>query len=195
MDHRPLDAVLIASERGRGTFVTYAGRPFTEGVNASIDQTIAPMSPNHGMKVLGRDYGVGLPIEACLGGIPFDKYVRVRKIHSLAGAPYSRVEVYISEDEFRRFPEGDDEKRKMAGLLRDYGQLPLKKAREELTIRVAEIEDAEALACDVSAPVVRLIRVISTDGNRILYASIGIYRGDRFRLEQDVSGFLNVFGK
>lgn len=178
------DDGLLTSTRGRGTFVEAAPPDVRAG--AHLRSTISdPLrtAPTEMMRVLLRRRVTELPEELRSDHLHYVSYMRIRKAHSLNGAPFQVVDTYVAEPIYERFPKGADDRSKTARLLRDYGGVHISSYRQELTIAYADIEIAKLLKCEVGSVLVRVRRWRRDDQQRVVYAAVNFYRGDQFVLE------------
>ncbi len=175
---------LLTSTRGRGTFVEAPHRDVQ--ADAHLRSTIndpLQTAPLETMRVLLRRKTATLPEELKSSHPQYASYMRIRKVHSLHGMPFQVVDTYVAETVYARFPKGADRHSKTARLLRDHGGVHIGSYRQELTIAHADMEIAELLQCPVGNVLVRVRRWRQDDQQRIVYAAVNFYRGDRFVLE------------
>lgn len=187
------DEGLILSQRGRRASVIWTGDQnqaaplyssgFT-GLNSDV--------PNYEVRVLSRKQVDVLPSSRWKIGRDEGPYMHIRKVDRDGEQPYGLSSVYLAKDLFKRFPPGADSKAKLAQLALKYAKPALNLARERLTVEPADYDSATALNCPMSAPVVRVLRVFCDSTDRVAYYGISVYRGDRFRLERDMTEYLQV---
>lgn len=180
---------MVSSERGRGTFVTYNPGLSSRAVDAAIEQSLV-IGPDHKITVIERQFDVRKPVTDWFPGAYAQSYVRVRKVHSEAGAPYCLADAFAASDIYARFPQGADETEKIIRLIRDYGNIRIVGGRERFTVENANISDAQLLKCPVTVPVARVRRAFSDEHGVVVFYAINIYRGDRFALERDFTGYI-----
>jgi GntR family transcriptional regulator len=87
---------------------------------------------------------------------------------------------------YRRFRKNAELHSKLARLVRDWARPPLTSAIERITVSSATFDEAQLLACPLSAPVARVQRIFLDEKGRVLYAGWSVYRGDRFFIEREL---------
>lgn len=187
------DEGLISSQRGRRTSVIWAGEqdqaaPLYFSGFTGIDSDV----PNYVVRILSRTRVDALPPSRWEIGQDKGPYMHIRKLDQDGERPYGLSSVYLAHDLYERFPRGAEDKAKLAQLVLRYSDPALSLARERLTVEPADFDSAKALDCPMAAPVVRVLRVFCDTEDRVAYYGISIYRGDRFRLERDMSEYLQV---
>lgn len=187
------DEGLISSQRGRRTAVIWtAERDPAAPLYFSGFTGIGSDVPNYTVRVLSRTPVDALPAGRWDIGRDEGPYLHIRKLDQDGEQPYGVSSVYLLEDLHARFPQGADGKAKLAQLALTYAKPALNLARERLSVEPADFDSATALDCPMAAPVVRVIRVFCDTTERVAYYGISVYRGDRFRLERDVTEHLQV---
>ena len=187
------DEGLILSQRGRRTSVIWnedrnQAAPLYSSGFTGIDSDV----PSYVVRVLSRTPVDVLPSSRWKIGRDEGPYMHIRKIDQDGEQPYGLSSVYVAQDLYKRFPRGADSKAKLAQLALKYAKPALNLARERLTVEPADFDSATALNCPMSAPVVRVLRVFCDSTDRVAYYGISVYRGDRFRLERDMTEYLNL---
>jgi len=181
---------LIASQRGRGTFVTYSDVP-TPHVSADIHEAVSAAEPDHAIAIIERKHRVPLPKPYVVRGHAADSYTCIRKTHSVGGAPYGYFEIFIAQDVYDTFSPGADEKEKLAWLLMQ-NRVPVMYGIERLSIHAADIEEAQHLRCNLADPTARMLRIMLGAGERIIYAANNVYRGSMFTQEREITSYLHA---
>jgi GntR family transcriptional regulator len=181
---------LIASQRGRGTFVTYSEIP-SPHVSADILGAVSAAEPDHSITIIERTPRVLLPAPFMVRGHAADSYMRIRKTHSVGGVAYGYFEIFIAHDVYDRFPPGADEREKLAWLMMQH-RVAVLYGIERLSIHAADIEEARYLRCNLADPTARMLRVMVGAGERIVYASNNIYRGSMFTQEREITSYLRA---
>jgi GntR family transcriptional regulator len=181
---------LVSSQRGRRTFVTYDPRggdmrPLYSSVG-SVDDEAA----NYGVDVLSKEKAAMLPPRQLTVGVPMKEYVRIRKVDTQSGIPYAMSENYVAASVARRFPKGAERKGKLSRLTRDYATPAIARAVEVITVGTITYEEASHLQAPFSSPVARVTRVFFGPAEEIIYYGSLVYRGERFRIDRDISEFL-----
>jgi len=153
-------------------------------------QVVGPTPPGHGIKVLKRERNRTLPAEFEVASGAADSYVLITKIHSQGGLPYGYFELYIDSAIYARFPRNADSREKLFVLMHRHAGVRLVKGREVLVVQPADWKEAEHLEYQMGMPVVRVLRTMKDKDGRVIYAASNIYRGDRFRQDREIPGFL-----
>lgn len=175
---------LITSTQGRGTFVNppHPDRPAAGDLRHAINDPLQT-GPFETMKVLGRKTVNTLPNELAFSGDQYASYVRIHKVHFFKKQPFQVVDTFVAKPVYDRFPRGADRTSKTARLLRDHGGVQIHSSRQELTIAHANPEVANLLGCAVGSVLVRIRRWRTDQDDRLVYAALNLYRGDRFVLD------------
>lgn len=184
---------LISSQRGKRTSVIWAREQDQAApLYFSGFTGIGSDAPNYVIRVLSRTRVDSLPPSRWEIGRDEGPYMHIRKLDQDGDRPYGLSSVYLANDLYERFPRGAEDKAKLAQLALRYSNPALNLARERLTVEPADFDSATALDCPMAAPVVRVLRVFCDSTDRVAYYGISIYRGDRFRLERDMTEYLQV---
>ncbi len=180
---------LLSPQRGKGTFVT--GTPPQrqwqrewQTVHASVD-ALAQAFQDTRPRIVTIDEAIS---EAPLrpdDGVPAERYVHMRRVHSEQDEPYCVIEIYIDEAIFRADPKRYRSEA-VVPLLAALAQGGIARARQVLTIGNADMDVARLLDMSTGDPVVEVRRVFSDDRGRAIYLGEVTYRGDSFRLEMDL---------
>ena len=180
---------LLSSQSGRRTTVTYDAAQADAGPVlvsiASLETEIASYS----IQMLSRTEVKDLPVNGRIVGTSKGPYVHIRKVDCDNGSPYGLSNVYVSKEVYKRFPKGAETRSRLVRLVRQYAKPPLASGQELVSVAAADFEAAGLLNYPMSAPVARVQRILRDQGNRIVYFGSVVYRGDRFRLEYDLSGY------
>lgn len=180
---------LITSERGRGSHVSYE-KPADQAQPDGMFQLITPTPSGHAIDVVRRELVSTLPNEFEIAEPVADRYMRVVKVHSQGGVPYGAFDLYIDAETYARFPPGADSEEKVFVLMHRHTGFRAARGRESLTVQPADWDEARQLHYQVGMPVARLIRIIFNRAGKVIYAASNAYRGDRFRLDRRISGYL-----
>jgi GntR family transcriptional regulator len=181
---------MVASHRGKGTFVTYErDRERTAGLSQSINDALVTL-PDHKIKVIGRERNVQLPPGFDFHEPLFDKYVRVRKVHWQGGAPYSLMDLYVAEAAYDRIPKGADAREKMVKLLLKHWPAGITAARQVVTVGNADLEASQLLEYPMAAAVAYVSRVLCDGEGKVLCYGAFTYRGDSFLLEMNNDSYI-----
>jgi GntR family transcriptional regulator len=174
---------LIKSQRGKVASVAgHRETPATDRFHRSIE-VLSENGPDHRIDILSRDTVDDLPPAAKFFGTPQGPYVRWRKVHSEAGAPYAVMTIYVQKALAKTFPPKAETREKTALLVVRHAQIA--GARERITVAAADADDAALLDYPVAAPVARLRRVLTDKHGVAVYYGNVVYRGDRFGIERE----------
>ncbi|WP_172292069.1 GntR family transcriptional regulator [Pseudoruegeria sp. HB172150] len=121
--------------------------------------------------VLGR----GLP--------PVAAYRRMVRLHRRDGEPFLLGTSFLDDRLYRQLPPERFEKEALLYLLQELAGNDLGQAQQVLTIATADVDTARHLDISVNAPVAVMRRSVLSRAGELIYASEGLYRGDRVMLE------------
>ncbi|RZL87769.1 MAG: GntR family transcriptional regulator [Variovorax sp.] len=184
---------LLSSQRGRRTYVTFDPASVDAPLFSSTGSVDGDGDSNsYSIKVLSLQEFDQLPPQFAGLGTPAGKYVRIRKVDGVNGAPYTVSDNYVALSLYRRFPSGAEHTIKLSRLVRDNARPPLTSAIERTSISVATYEDATHLQVPVGSPVAHVMRAFFATNRQLVYLGTLVYRGDRFAVERDVSYALTV---
>lgn len=180
---------LVSPQRGKGTFVT--GTPPQrqwqrewQTVHASVD-ALAQAFQDTRPRIVTIDESVSdAPLQA-EDGIPAQRYVHMRRVHSEKDEPYCVIEIYVDEAIFRTAPDRYRSEA-VVPLLAELKQGGIAQARQVLTIGNADMDVARLLNMHVGDAVAEVRRVFTDQDRRVIYLGEVTYRGDLFRLEMDL---------
>lgn len=180
---------LVSPQRGRGTFVT--ARPVQrqwqrewQTVHASVD-ALAQAFRDTRPHIVTIVESISAPPLRPDDGLPADRYVFMRRVHSEQGEPYCVIDIHLDEAIFRRAP-ARYRSEAVVPLLAAMRKGGVAQARQVLTIGGADMDVARHLNMHVGEPVAEVRRVFTNDQNRVIYLGEVTYRGDLFRLEMDL---------
>lgn len=180
---------LVSSHRGRRSVVTYSSAQDKTPLFMSFD-LISPTTPDYLITVISREEVAQEQLGEPFTGVPHGPYMCLRKIDAEGGLPYSASTHFIALPIYRKFPEGADQDIKIARLLRDHTRGILAECRDRVAVGAAELEEAQQLGCQLSAPVARVSRIFMDANQHILYYAQLTFRGDRFGLERDITSMI-----
>lgn len=167
---------LIERHVGKGTFVRDVESPARQTLNMK-----AELSQLHSM-VSQLEVSVvregGKPALVDVDGTAFR---HMKRIHNLSGEPFCQVDILLEDRVYRRAPKRF-EKEIVVTVLKDLG-LPVRSARQRVSISYADVEIAGALGLTVNAPVFRVRREFFDDHNGLVYSATLIYPGDKLELD------------
>lgn len=176
---------LLASRRGRGTFVLAvpgAGRRLS--VQTSL-QRLVDMLRGDEPQLLNLTEGVALPRLSEHDGKPAPTYTFMRRIHLRDGVPYCVIAIYLDGRIFCRAPQRF-RREVMIPILASLPGVTIARAQQTLTIGVADADIAGHLGVPLGAPVAFVRRVFRAPDGTVIYLGEVTYRGDLVELEMDL---------
>ncbi len=177
---------LVSPQRGRGTFVT--GTPHSDRwmrVETSL-QNLADVYRDTHPTILNIDESTArMPLLSPDDGVPAERYVHMRRIHSRDGRPYCVIGIWLDAEVFARHPTRF-RKETVIPLLMAMRSPKIATARQKLTISTADLEVARHLRIAVNAPVAEVRRVFTGPQRRVIYLGEVTYRGDFVHVEFDL---------
>ncbi|MGE4322166.1 MAG: GntR family transcriptional regulator [Sphingobium sp.] len=181
---------LLASQRGRRTYVTYQ-RP-SEQDGKPLFSSIGSVKSNV-KKFAIEVKSVRLVEELPSGwytGRPDGSYVAITKVDKEADSPYAHSEIFIAKHVFDAFPKGAEARHKLARLVREHADPAVASGSERLRVAAADFTDSSLLGCPMSSPVARVKRIFCDTQDRIVYYALLTYRGDRFEVEHNLHDYV-----
>lgn len=176
---------LIESERGSGTTVTGEVRSdkwfHLETTLEDLHRTYLDIKPQ--IRNLSED--AESPRLAPEDGKPAARYRHIRRTHARDGVPYCAISIYLDERIFRLAPRRF-RNQIVISVLRDLAAVTVAKARQTLTIGVADVETATLLGVAANVPVAEVRRVFTDTEGRVIYLAEVTYRGEAIRLEMEL---------
>jgi GntR family transcriptional regulator len=176
---------LVSPQRGRGTFVT--GAPQANRwlkVETSL-QNLADVYRDTHPTILNIDESTRSPLIHEADGVPAEKYVYMRRVHSHQGRPYCVIDIYLDATIFARHATRFRQET-VIPLLMAMPSVKIVTARQVLTISSADLEVARHLGIHVNAPVAEVRRVFTGPRRRVIYLGEVTYRGDFVHMEIDL---------
>jgi GntR family transcriptional regulator len=171
---------LVSSGRGRGTRVIANGPARTRNdVQTAINDPLS-VSPDLVIGILKSEQVAALPPELQDEYAPSASYQRVHKTHTIRGAPFALLDVYVAHDLYSQLPAGCEKFDRLTRLLRDHCDIKIAKSRQELTISHADQFSAQLLSYPVAGPLVRLRRWRISSAGILVFACTILYRADMF---------------
>lgn len=176
----------IRKRRGVGTTVE---RDLTRGrwVNlpTSLDELMA-MIDTIKPQVLNLELGATLPAVP----IPSDEraapsYVRMRRVHLRDGEPYCLIDLALDERIYRKRP-ARFRRHPVLSVLKEVRGLQVASARQQLTIRSADVDEASHLSIEPGAPVADVRRSITDARGVVIYAAVVLYPSRSVRLDMNL---------
>lgn len=176
---------LLSPQRGRGTFVTGAPQDNRWLHVETTLQNLSNVYRDTHPTILNIDESTRTPLMSASDGIPAEKYVFMRRIHSRQGQPYCIINIYLDAAIFALHP-ARFRKETVIPLMMDMPSVRIVTARQVLTISTADVEVATHLGINVNAPVAEVRRVFTGAQRRVIYLAEVTYRGDFVRMEIDL---------
>jgi GntR family transcriptional regulator len=109
----------------------------------------------------------------------------MRRLHIRDGAPYCLIDLVLDEDiyrkagpRFRRYP--------VIPVMEALGALEAVAARQQLTIRSADVDEARHLSIEPGAPVADVRRTIVDRSGTVVYAAVVLYPSRTVRLDMNL---------
>jgi GntR family transcriptional regulator len=176
---------IVSPQQGRGTFVTErtGGKRRLHAVTTMGE--LADLYRDTRPQLLNLDEASAAPDLAESDGTPAPKYFYMRRVHALDDVPYCVIAIHLDDRIFRRAPQRV-RKELVIPLLMAMPGVKIAKARQTLTIRTADVEEASLLRIPVNSPVACVRRVFNAPDGTVIYLAMVTYRGDFVRLEMDM---------
>ena len=170
---------LLTTSRGRGTHVqpivaTEPG-PLSESMNA-----LSPEDEGLEIRVLEVSKARGLPTEYAGGHRAFERYVEISKLHLHRGEPFGMMRIFVAEEAWRQFPAGSIRHRKILRMLISGDPRFAAELEQTTTVEPADFVLAGHLDYPFGSPVARIMRRLTSEDGRLVYAGASWYRGDLF---------------
>ena len=181
---------LVSPQRGKGTFVTAVPiqrqwQREWQTVHASVDALAQAFKDTRPQIVTINESISDAPLQA-EDGVPAERYVYMRRVHSEKDEPYCVIEIHLDEAIFRTAPERYRSEA-VIPLLAELTEGGIAQARQVLTIANADMDVARLLNIHVGDAIAQVRRVFTDARGRIIYLGEVTYRGDLFRLEMDLT--------
>jgi GntR family transcriptional regulator len=113
------------------------------------------------------------------------KYVRMRRVHMQQDQPYCLIDLALDERIYRRRPQ-QYERYPVLSIMSQAGFLDGVQARQQLTIRSAEAEEASHLLIEPGAAVADVRRTIVDAHGVVIYAAVVLYPSRTVRLDMNL---------
>ena len=174
---------LIERFRAKGTFVIYRPQQklwctvesdWAGLLSARPDANIEVLSEEADAELHGRMHDIGTPAPA---------YWHLRRRHLRDGQAYLIADAYIDQRLRGRISKEALQTRTSMRLIAEVAGVKIKDARQTLTIGTADSETANLLSVPLNAPVAIVHRSAIDDSGCLVFAGIGVYRGDVVRLD------------
>lgn len=177
---------LIRRRRGIGT--TVEAQPQSQRwvrIATTLDEllaTLASVQP----KVLNIDDHAGLPdVQLPADETPAKQYVRMQRVHVHEGAPYCVIDLAIESVLFRRHKKAFLEQPALLVIHAD-AKVHVAAARQDLSIRCADLIEAKHLSIAPGSPVAEVRRVLTDDRGVVVYAAVVVYPSHMVQLSMDL---------
>jgi len=176
---------LVSPQRGRGTFVTQRKaenrRLHTVTTMGELEELYRDSKP----ELLNLGESSAAPTLREDEGTPAPKYFYMRRVHVLDGEPYCVISIHLDDRIFRRSP-AKFRKQLVIPLLRSMPAVTIARARQRLTIGLADVDEAAHLRVPVNSPIARVRRVFNAPDGTVIYLAEVTYRGDFVRLDMEM---------
>lgn len=113
-------------------------------------------------------------------------YQMMRRLHSRDGKPYLLGRFFLDHSLFKKGPPSAFRRNPTLPILQKIAGRRIARARQTLTIGMADVAVAAQLELPLNAPVAHVRRLALDRDGIIIYVGEGIYRGDAVRLEIDL---------
>lgn len=173
---------LVSPQQGRGTFVTaLPQRQQWLKVQTTLDE-LAQTYRDDKPEIVSSDESIAAAPLRPEDGIPAERYVFMRRVHSKAGQPYCVINLYLDERIFLKSPKRFRAETVIPILNAMGGDSGVAQAHQVLTIGTADMDVARMLLVPVNAPVAEVRRVFTDAAGRVIYLGEVTYRGDFIHL-------------
>lgn len=176
---------LVSPQRGRGTFVTQRKtgnrRLHTVTTMGELEELYRDSKP----ELLNLGESSAAPKLREDEGAPAPKYFYMRRVHALDGEPYCVISIHLDDRIFRKSP-AKFRRQLVIPLLRSMPGVKIARARQQLTIGLADVDEASHLRVPVNSPIARVRRVFNAPDGTVIYLAEVTYRGDFVRLEMEM---------
>jgi GntR family transcriptional regulator len=177
---------LLQRFRAKGTFVCNAP---VESVAHKLEidwKSIITAHAGAEIEVLESRATKSLPAAYLGEGSPAAAYQMMRRLHRRNGTPYLLGRFYLERELFRKGPPLRFRNQPTLPILHKIAHARLAKARQTMTIAMADVSVSSLLQIPLNAPVALVRRIALDRQGTIVYVGEGIYRGDSIRLEMDL---------
>ncbi len=176
----------VRKRRGIGTTVE-RDLTLARWVNlpTSLDELVATIETIK-PQVLNLEHGARLPevpIPADESAAP--SYVRMRRVHIRDGEPYCLIDLALDERLYRKRP-ARFRKHPVLSVMKEIPGMRIAAARQQLTIRSADEDEAHHLSIDPGAPVADVRRSITDARGTVIYAAVVLYPSRSVRLDMNL---------
>lgn len=145
-------------------------------------ETISSVKP----RVLNLEHGARLvDVALCADERRADSYVRMRRVHIRDGEPYCLIDLVLDAKIYRKAPVRF-RKYPVISVMDQTGHLRSVAARQQMTIRSADVDEAQHLSIETGAPVADVRRTIVDSGGTVVYAAVVLYPSRTVRLDMNL---------
>ncbi|MCE7876806.1 MAG: GntR family transcriptional regulator [Betaproteobacteria bacterium PRO3] len=178
---------LIVRQQGRGTFATPPppnGAPMNFG---GLLESVADAEHRTTVRILAFDQ-VALPDDAArwLECPPRSAGLRIERVRSDRDGPFSYTECYLRAPEAALVTREALGNRTVLSMLLTAGILAAA-AEQRISATLADVDVARRLKIEVSAPLIKLTRVVRSPEGRPIELIHGLYRPDRYEYRLKLS--------
>jgi len=177
---------LLQRFRAKGTFVR---RSPVEGAAHKLEidwKSIITAHAGAEIEVLESRAVKALPQIYLSEGRTADAYQMMRRLHRRNGVPYLLGRFYLERALYKKGPPSRFRNQPTLPILHKLARTRLARARQTMTIGMADVSVASLLQIPLNAPVAHVRRFALDREGTIVYVGEGIYRGDAVRLEMDL---------
>jgi GntR family transcriptional regulator len=177
---------LLARFRAKGTFVRSAP---VEVVPHKLDidwRSLISAHEGAEIQTLSSQTLKELPAEFRDYGHAAKKYQMMRRIHLRDGSPYLLGTFYLDYELYKQGSPAQFRQKPTLPILHQIAADRIGKARQRMTIGMADVETAGLLRIPLNSPVAFVSRIALDRKGSVIYIGEGIYRGDAVQLDIDL---------
>ena len=175
---------LLRPQRGKGTFVSAAS---TQQHVVHLHTSLSDLARSYEgttPQILRIDEDSTSPPATTDGQPGEDGYVRMRRVHSIEGAPYCVIDLSLRRRLFSKAPSAYRQQAVIPLMIKH--KVPIHEAYQTMTVGQADSELAYLLRVTADSPVVHVERVFKDDKGTVIYFAHAIYRGDWLQWRVDL---------
>ena len=177
---------LLSRFRAKGTFVRNAPAEIVPH-KLEIDwQSLISAHEGAEIRILASQTLKELPVEFRDYGQPSKKYQMMRRLHLRDGAPYLLGTFYLDYELYKQGSPAQFREKPTLPILHRIAADRIGRARQRMTIGMADVQTAGQLRIPLNSPVAFVSRVALDRNGGILYIGEGIYRGDAVQLDVEL---------
>lgn len=182
-----IDEGLLESHRGLGTFVTKT--PIREENDSDdkfkLDQVLS-------IKVLECSQINHIPDIPGNDKVLYGQWVKFSKVHLIKNKPFSVIHFNLPKKWMDLIPEELLDKSYLTQLIRDYCKIKKVIARQDITIKKADLELSKLLNIEFSAPVVQIDYIGFNQDHEIALVYRAYFDGNKFKLSRTIDNFFET---